>query len=178
MLVGFLKGLLMTATLYAITSVGFHWLMGVPLFWLTGLMAGLLYAVPYVGLLIVVVVACGSVVLMGAPMPFLLFFEPSVWFHALLALVGIVGLNFVFDWLVMPRFVGQTLGLRTSESIVAMLIGAKLGGVWGAMLAVPLGALFKRLVIRSRTSPIVMKPPSSEPDRPAETEPPQPNHSK
>ncbi|MFQ3612022.1 MAG: hypothetical protein SNJ72_11075, partial [Fimbriimonadales bacterium] len=63
MLVGFLKGLLMTATLYAVASVGFHWLMGVPLFWLTGLMAGLLYAVPYVGLLVVMVLAGGLVVL-------------------------------------------------------------------------------------------------------------------
>jgi len=71
MLVGFLKGLLITATLYTIASLGWHWLMGVPLFWLTGLLAGLLYAVPYVGMLVVVLIASGSVVVMGAPMPFL-----------------------------------------------------------------------------------------------------------
>ncbi len=174
----FVRGLLITACLYALASIALHWLMGVPLFWLTGLLAGLLYGVPYLGMLIVVVLACGLVVGLGAPMPFLFVFDINPWLHALLVFLGIAGLNLFFDWVVMPRLVGRALDLRMHESLLALLIGAKVAGVWGVLLAIPLGALFKRLIRQSRASPFATEPTQSELSSPPEPDPDQPNHSK
>lgn len=52
-------------------------------------------------------------------------------------------LDFFIDQILSPRLVGKFIGLRPVFVITALLIGAKLGGLLGVVLAVPLTCFFR-----------------------------------
>jgi len=47
---------------------------------------------------------------------------------------------------IVPLVIGKTVGLNPIIVIMALLIGAKLGGILGVLLAVPLTAVFAEFV--------------------------------
>jgi AI-2 transport protein TqsA len=56
-------------------------------------------------------------------------------------------LNFVVQTLIQPRFVGDTVGLSTSVTFVALLFWGWVLGALGALLAIPLTLLVKALLV-------------------------------
>lgn len=89
------------------------------------LLAGLLEVVPYIGP-IVSALPIALVALTISPLT------------ALLALAGCVLIQQLENHLLQPRVMGKVLGLNPLLVIIALLVGAKLAGVLGAVLAVPL----------------------------------------
>ena len=56
-----------------------------------------------------------------------------------------VGLTFgitqgIESWVLTPRIVGEKVGLHALVVMLALLVGASLGGIWGMLLAIPLTA--------------------------------------
>jgi len=91
-----------------------------------GLLAGVMELVPYIGPLIVGVIAI-----------FLTFTQSGTLLQPLLVL----GLLAVIQWcennLLVPKIMQKAVGLNPIISIVALLVGARLAGIVGAILAIP-----------------------------------------
>jgi predicted PurR-regulated permease PerM len=96
---------------------------------LLGVVAGLLYAVPYIG--IVFAVAFGFALgLLGG------------WKAAVLTAIIVTATSKFCDFLV-PKIMGESVGVSPIAIIFAVFAGAELFGLWGLLLAIPAAALFK-----------------------------------
>jgi predicted PurR-regulated permease PerM len=71
--------------------------------------------------------------------------------HALTPAVGVVVAYAVIHGVIeqlflYPSLVGKALGLNTLETIIVVLLGGVLAGLAGAIFAVPVAAILKRLI--------------------------------
>lgn len=72
------------------------------------------------------------------------------WTHGGLPLLGIVALiYFIISQLeshvLYPRIMNKLVGVPSVIVIIALVVGAKLAGIWGVLLSVPLAAIFMEL---------------------------------
>jgi predicted PurR-regulated permease PerM len=72
------------------------------------------------------------------------------WTHGGASLLGIVVvIYFVISQLeshiLYPRVMSKMVGVPSVIVIIALVIGAKLAGIWGVLLSVPLAAIFMEL---------------------------------
>jgi predicted PurR-regulated permease PerM len=130
-------------------------LMGVPYAFALGLAAGFMEMIPYIGGLIVTVLAI------------LVALSISPWL-ALGVLVLYLVVSTIEANILYPKVVGDIVGLHPLVVIVALFIGAEAGGVMGALLAVPftvvLQVLFEHFYRFEETpAPILIKAPAVEP---------------
>jgi predicted PurR-regulated permease PerM len=103
-------------------------LLRVPYAVLLGVAAGILEFIPLVGPLVVAVVAC---VVAAVHQPVL-----ALWVAAFLVVLRVAE-----DYVIYPRLMGHGTHLNPLTVILAVLMGAELGGVIGIFLAVPVAAL-------------------------------------
>lgn len=138
---GYLKGLATVAILYGITMAIVFTLLGVRYSIVLGTLAGLLYLVPYIGALLIALTS-GLVAFFGGETQALwLFAVPAHSWQYTLVVVGIaIAVNTLFDQVLVPRIVGGSVGLHPIASIFALIVGAKLFGIWGMLLAMPVAA--------------------------------------
>lgn len=103
-----------------------------------GVLTGMLAFVPYVGFFIGLSLGLAVAVL--------------DW-HGISHVVGVIavmgGVQLLDGMVITPRIVGRSVGLRPLEVLVTMMVAATLFGFLGVLLAVPLGAVVKILVVRS-----------------------------
>jgi predicted PurR-regulated permease PerM len=104
---------------------------------LIGVMAGLLDIIPYVG------AVAGFV-----PAVSLAFFDQG-WQHAALVAVLFVVIFQLEGHFIAPNIVSNSVGLSPLMVIVAILIGADLGGLAGMFIAVPVAAVLRVLVLHA-----------------------------
>jgi predicted PurR-regulated permease PerM len=102
--------------------------LGVPYAMFLALFAALAELIPMVG----PVVGAIPALLVAATMPF----PTIVWVGIAFVLIQLVESN-----VLVPRMVGQAVGLHPVGSILALALGFQLGGVIGALFAVPLAGL-------------------------------------
>jgi predicted PurR-regulated permease PerM len=135
---GYLRGLFVVCAAYAIVN-------GLILFLLfhlqyslvIGLLAGILYAVPYIGA--IATIALGTLVALATP-------GHSAGFVVGVA-VTLLATNQVFDQVVTPRVVGGQVGLHPVLSLFALIVGGDLFGLAGMLLAVPLAASIQVILL-------------------------------
>jgi predicted PurR-regulated permease PerM len=97
---------------------------------LLGALTGLLYALPFLG--IVVAVALG--VMLGSL---------QGWTMALITVVAIAVISKIADIILVPKVMGESVGVSPMAVIFAIFAGGELFGVWGLVLAIPAAALIK-----------------------------------
>ncbi len=115
--------LLLALIIFILTYVGLS-LLQVPYALVLALIAGILEFIPYVGPII-----------SGALAIFLtIFLSP---FKALLVLILFLLIQQIENHLLVPKIMQRTTGLNPVVSIIALLIGGKLGGIVGLLLAIP-----------------------------------------
>lgn len=138
---GYLRGLATVAILYGITMAIVFTLLGLRYSVVLGVLAGLLYLVPYVGALLIALTS-GLVAFFGGEGQALwLFAMPALsWKYTLVVVAAAMTVNTLFDQLLVPRIVGGSVGLHPIASIFALIVGAKLFGIWGMLLAMPAAA--------------------------------------
>ncbi|MDX2242583.1 MAG: AI-2E family transporter [Leptolyngbyaceae cyanobacterium bins.302] len=135
------------ATLAAISSgllIIVFFLLQVPYGLLFGLIIGLASFIPYGGLTSMLVVST-----------LLAFQNISLGGEVLIAAV-ITGQ--VVDNIIAPRILGEATGLNPVWLILSLLIGAKLGGILGLLIAVPLASFLKRTFDKLRTDDVLEQP--------------------
>lgn len=122
-----LLGLFMATSL----TVGFLALR-VPFFLLFAVFIGIMEVIPFIG----ATLGIATVVIVVA------FID---WWLALQVLVVAIALQQIKDNLVAPRIMGNLTGLSPVVIFVSLLIGARVGGLLGVILAIPLTGALKSL---------------------------------
>ena len=69
------------------------------------------------------------------------------WVIALLVLAYFVIVHILEGDVVGPRIVGKAVGLHPAVSLIALLAGAELFGIWGAVLASPIAGVLQALLV-------------------------------
>jgi predicted PurR-regulated permease PerM len=124
---GWLRGqLLLMLIVGCLTFIGLT-LLGVKYALTLALIAGLLEIVPYIG-----------PILAAIPAVILAFFQSPLL--ALLVIVLYLVIQELENYIIVPQVMKRAVGLSPIVIIIVMLIGAKLAGVLGIILAVPLTA--------------------------------------
>ncbi len=128
----YVRGQLLIGLIMAVFyAVGF-WFLGVPAWAGIALLAGLLNAIPYVGTLLGIVLGCGFTVADGG----------GVWEVA--AVLGVfVAVQSLEGYVLTPRIIGGRLNLHPMAVFLGLLIGGKLFGLLGVILAIPAIAIGK-----------------------------------
>ncbi|WP_247644681.1 AI-2E family transporter [Streptococcus sp. NLN64] len=130
---GFLMGQLIEAFIIGFLVFGAYSLAGLPYASMTGVLAGVLSFIPYIGPF----AACG----LGA----VFIFTISPW-QALLSIVVFQLVQLVEGNLIYPRVVGSQVGLPSLFTLAAALVGGNLFGLVGMIFFTPIFAVIYRLV--------------------------------
>ena len=134
----YIKGqIILCVIAFAVVSLGL-WAIGVDFYLLLGLVAGITRAVPIIGP-VVGAIPILIVILITKPLPV------ALWVLVLFTLM-----HFLESKFLMPAVLGQQLDLHPVLIIVALLIGAQVGGLLGVFLASPVLAVVKVLVAERR----------------------------
>lgn len=132
----YVRGLVIVCTLYGLTSSLILTIFGVRYSIIIGLLSGLLYAVPFLGaILITLMVFLVALATKG------------LGFAILMAVVMFLLNQVLFDMFISPRILGKSVGLHPVLSIFALLAGQKLFGFVGMILAVPIAASIQEIVL-------------------------------
>jgi hypothetical protein len=129
---GYIRAQIIIASLYALLAGGGSWFLGVPNALFIGIAAFFLEFVPLVGPVISMAIA----VIISLFQPFPLVVYVTIFFIFIQQLESNV---------LEPRIGGRILGLHAVVVIVAVLVGAALGGIIGAFLALPVVAAITTL---------------------------------
>ncbi len=131
----YVRGQLLIGAIMAIFyAVGF-WFLGVPAWAGIAMISGLLNAVPYVGTILGIILAGGFTLASGG----------GVWDIA--AVLGVfVAVQTLEGYYLTPKILGGRLNLHPMAVFLGLLIGGKLFGLLGVILAIPAIATAKRLL--------------------------------
>jgi predicted PurR-regulated permease PerM len=131
----FVRGLALLSLIIAILSAAGYLLIGLPYALTIAVIAGLFEAIPYVGPLLTLVLA-GLVGLSVSP-------------SMAAAAVGVaVVMQLIEGTIVVPRVMDHAVGVRPVVTLLALAVFELLFGLLGALLAVPLAAVFQVLLDR------------------------------
>jgi predicted PurR-regulated permease PerM len=128
----FVSGQLLLGLFMATTLTLAFWVLRVPFFLLFAVFIGLLEVIPFVGATLGIVTVATVVAFID-------------WWLALQVLAVAIALQQVKDNLVAPRIMGNLTGLSPVIIFISLLLGARLGGVLGVILAIPLTGVGKSL---------------------------------
>lgn len=137
---GFLRSQILQASAIGFGTGIIMTLFGIQAPLLSGVFAGLAMLIPLLGPALSFI----------PPLLVTLLSDPgkALWVMILIALLQIVVVN-----MIMPRIMGNALGLHPLVVIVSLLIGVKMAGFWGAFFAMPLAGIisaFGAFLIRRR----------------------------
>lgn len=132
----FIRGRVTIMAVMAGLYVVAYWVIGVPAPLIVGLIVGLLSAVPYMALI-------------GIPLSIALMFlmpvgEPhSFWYVILVPTLTYWVIQLSDDYIWTPLIQGKATDMDTPTILFAVLAGGILAGIYGVLLAIPIGACFK-----------------------------------
>ncbi len=128
----YVRGQILIGSIMAICyAVGFYFL-GVPAWAGIALIAGMLNAVPYVGTISGIVLACGFSFANGSS------------FGHIAAVLGVFAVvQSIEGYYLTPRIMGDRLNLHPMAVFLGLLIGGKLFGLLGIVMAIPAIAIAK-----------------------------------
>ncbi len=126
----FMRGQLSVMVLLGAFYTAGLWLLGVEFAFLIGMGAGLISFIPYLGTIVGIAAAC-----------------IAAWFqfHSLqqvLLVAGVFGIGQLLqDMVLVPRLVGQSIGLHPVAVIFAVMAGGQLFGFIGVLIALPVASV-------------------------------------
>ena len=129
----FVTGQLLLGLFMAIALTVAFWWLRVPFFLLFAVFIGVMEVIPFVG----ATLGIGAVSIIVA------FIN---WWLALQVLAVAIALQQVKDNLIAPRIMGNLTGLSPVIIFASLLLGAKVGGLLGVILAIPLTGVVKSIV--------------------------------
>jgi predicted PurR-regulated permease PerM len=128
---GFIRGQIMVAlSLAVLYSIGLS-LTGIR--FLIGVVAGLLFIIPYVGTMIGI--AASAVVLIV---------DFSGWGQVFGVAATFAIAQAIEGYVLTPKIVGNRVGLNQLETLVAILVGGEAGGFAGMVMAIPAAGILKK----------------------------------
>jgi predicted PurR-regulated permease PerM len=144
--------LILMAVLAIATGVAYS-VLGLPNALLLALLAGLAEAIPIVGPLLG---AIPALVVAATIRPELV----------VAVAVGYVVIQFIEGNVLVPIVMKRAIGMSALMVIISLLVGAAVGGIVGAFLAIPLVAAFEVVLerLQARETPVTQIPPDTSPE--------------
>ncbi|MCX7925510.1 MAG: AI-2E family transporter [Fimbriimonadales bacterium] len=143
----YIRGIVTAALIYGAVSMLFYWLAGAPNPVLLGVLAAILYPIPYLGAFLIALSSFVFTLIFGPAHPlFYIATIPTFW-HAVAVVAGAMVVNTLFDLMITPRLLGGAVGLRPLGALIAIVVGAN-WGIWGMLLAVPVATTLKIIIER------------------------------
>lgn len=134
----YVRGAIIVGVLYGVvTTLILAIIFRMPYALVLGLIAGLVSPIPYIGS-IVILLSAGLVAYAT---------NPSLGYTLAVLVAMILQNNVLFDNLIAPRVLGGSVGLNLPWSIFALMLGGALLGIAGMIIAVPVGATIRVLVL-------------------------------
>jgi len=133
---GFIRGQIIVAASVAVLITIILLILQIKYALLIGVFAGAVDIIPYLG------------AIAGAIPAVIIALVTHGFGWGLLVVGAFVVVNQVEGHIIVPNVVGQRVGLTPFMVIVAILIGAELGGILGMFIAVPVAAIIKALAVR------------------------------
>ncbi len=130
---GFIRGQIIVAVCLAVLYALGLGLSGIRFGVLIGVVAGLLFIVPYVGS-VLGIIAVTMVLLV----------DFSGWGQVAAVAATFAIAQLIEGYLLTPRIVGNRVGLNQLETLIAILVGGEMGGLAGLIMAIPAGGISKR----------------------------------
>ncbi len=131
---GYIRGQFLLALLIGVLVGGGMFVFGVPYALLLGALAFVLEFIPILGTLLSGAI-CTLVALTRG------------WPIALGVLIYFIVVHILEGDIIGPRLVGKVVGLHPIVSIAALIAGAELFGIWGALLASPVAGVLQSVLI-------------------------------
>lgn len=131
---GYIRGQIMVAVLVGLLATVWMMLLHIPFALLIGALAAITDVIPYVGPIV------------GAIPAVLLGLMHSPWV-ALYAVLGFIVIHQLEGMVISPKVVGDSVGLHPLVIIFAILAGGDLAGFTGLILAVPVSAAIKVILV-------------------------------
>lgn len=131
---GYIRGQVLLCLLVGVLVGSITALFHVPYALLIGILAFLLEFIPILGTLLSGVISILLALTQGVPI-------------AIGVLVCFVVIHILEGDVVGPRIVGKAIGLHPAVSLIAVIAGAELFGIWGALLASPVAGVLQTIVI-------------------------------
>ncbi|MFZ2905087.1 MAG: AI-2E family transporter [Cyclobacteriaceae bacterium] len=135
---GYISGLLIVTVIIAALNTTGLFLLGIEHAIFFGMLSGILTIIPYVGIFI------------GATLPaiFALLTKDSIWYS-----IGVVAIfsfvQFLEGNFITPRITGSKVSINALAAIIALVIGGKILGIAGMILAVPLTGVLKVILLHT-----------------------------
>lgn len=131
---GYIRGQLTLSTLIGVLVGASMYVLQIPYAILLGLLAFVLEFIPFLGVLISGATCVLIALTQGVG-------------SALIVLVVFVVLHVIEGDVVGPRIVGSAIGLHPAISIIALIAGAELFGLWGALFASPIAGVAQAVTV-------------------------------
>lgn len=131
---GYIRGQLILSSIVGVLVGVFTTLIGVPYGVLLGVLAFILEFVPIVGTILSGVLCVLLALSKG-------------WLIALLVLIYFVGIHILEGDILAPRIMGKAVGVHPAVSLFALLAGAQLFGIWGAILGSPIAGVTQAVLV-------------------------------
>ena len=129
----YVRGQALLIVLVASVLSFIFWLIGLPFWLLIGIFAGVVEIIPVIGPLTAGALAVGVGLTVS-------------WQVALAAGIAVLVVRLIEDYLVIPRVLGEAVGLSPLVVLVAVTGSALLFGEWAVLLAIPLAAVAATLL--------------------------------
>ena len=129
----FIKGQLLEAFFVGVLSAIALTIVGIDYAFIIGVIAGICNMIPYVGPIVGTILAAIMGLLSGNPL------------KILYAIISMLIVQQVDNNLLAPKIVGDSVGLHPVFTMMAILIGGNIGGLFGMLLSVPIAASFRVL---------------------------------
>lgn len=131
---GYIRGQLFLCTLIgSLVGIGMQ-ILGVPYAILLGVLAFFLEFIPVLGTIVSGVIC-------------VLFALTRGWLLAVIVLAYFVFVHILEGDIVGPRVVGKVIGIHPVVSLVALIAGGELFGIWGALFAAPIAGVIQAFLI-------------------------------
>lgn len=174
-LIAFFRGQMLVSLIDGLVTAVVLSILGLKFGLLLGVLVGLLGVIPYLGILMVYLPSVIIATVQGANHDWYMSHDASWWVLPLVVTFVFIAVNNLDGILIAPKIVGDSVGLHPFTIIFSVLFWSLLlGGLLGALLAVPLTAsvkvLFRRYIWERRVKPGAQEggaPPGDEPEAPA-----------
>ena len=136
-LAGFIRGQLTVCTILAVLYSLGYFIIGIDYALLVGIFSGYAFIIPYIGSIT------------GAALALVLSLTTFGFdYHLALVAGWLVLVQITESYFITPRVVGKKVGLTVIEVILAVLVAGKIFGLLGVIIAVPLAASFKVILMK------------------------------
>ena len=157
---GFFRGQLLVSLFVGIASAIGLWIVGLPFWAVVGLVTGIFNLIPLIGPFIGGIVAVIIAFTTQTPGEGLLQLQPG-WPLAVGSAVALLIVQQIDNHILSPNIVARTVRLHPVTVMLGLLAGGTLLGLWGILLAVPVLASVKVLLLHAWDTRMQWPPPTS-----------------